>query len=65
LLVSAEMLHGAAIPQGLSIGSPDSIELRGRQTPVEAYTMHRRDPAPRTLLSHVAARARRDRGDCH
>jgi class 3 adenylate cyclase len=43
LLVSAEMLHGAAIPQGLSIGSPDSIGLRGRQTPVEAYTMHRRD----------------------
>ena len=42
LLVSAEMLLGAAIPHGLSIGSPDSIGLRGRQTPVEAYTVHRR-----------------------
>jgi class 3 adenylate cyclase len=47
LLVSAEMLHGAAIPLGLSIGSPDSIGLRGRQTPVEAYAVHRRYPAPR------------------
>jgi adenylate cyclase len=47
LLVSAELLHGAAIPRGSSIGSPASIALRGRQTPVEAYAVHRRDPAAR------------------
>jgi class 3 adenylate cyclase len=47
LLASAEMLRGAAIPGGLSIGSPADIALRGRETPVEAHTVHRRDPASR------------------
>jgi adenylate cyclase len=47
LRVSGEMLHGAAIPRGLRIGSPANIALRGRQTPVEAYAVHRHDPAPR------------------
>jgi class 3 adenylate cyclase len=45
LLASAEMLHSATIPRGLSVGSPASIALRGRQTPVEAYAVHRRAPA--------------------
>ena len=41
LVASAEMLHDAAIPDGLSVGSPKTITLRGRQTPVEAYAVHR------------------------
>jgi class 3 adenylate cyclase len=45
LLVSTEMLNGAAIPPGLSIARPEKIQLRGRQIPVEAHAVRRNDPA--------------------
>jgi class 3 adenylate cyclase len=41
LVASADMLKGAAIPCGLSVGSPANIRLRGRQTPVQAHAVHR------------------------
>jgi adenylate cyclase len=41
LVASAEMLNGAAIPDGVSVGAAETITLRGRQTPVEAYAVHR------------------------
>jgi class 3 adenylate cyclase len=44
LVASAEMLNGAAIPPGLSLGGPASIRLRGRQTPVEAHAVRRNHP---------------------
>ena len=42
LVASAEMLNGAAVPDGLSFGSPKTVTFRGRQAPVEAYAVHRR-----------------------
>jgi class 3 adenylate cyclase len=41
LVASAEMLKGAAIPCGLSVGSPANIPPRSRQTPVEFHAVHR------------------------
>jgi class 3 adenylate cyclase len=41
LVASAEMLNGAAMPYGLSVGSPANLRLRGRQTPVEAHAVRR------------------------
>jgi len=41
LVASAELLNGAAIPNGLSVGTAAKIALRGRQTPVEAFAVRR------------------------
>ena len=41
LVASAEMLNDAAIPYGLSVGSPANLRLLGRQTPVEAHAVRR------------------------
>jgi class 3 adenylate cyclase len=41
LVASADMLTGTAIPPGLSVGSPTSLTLRGRQTPVDAHAVRR------------------------
>jgi class 3 adenylate cyclase len=43
LVASAEMLNGAAIPDGLSVGALETMTLRGRQTPVEARAVRRID----------------------
>ncbi len=43
LIASADMLRGAALPHGLSLGPPASLILRGRQTPVEACPVHRNE----------------------
>jgi class 3 adenylate cyclase len=40
LVASADMLRGAAVPQGLSVGRQASLMLRGRRTPVEAHAVH-------------------------
>jgi adenylate cyclase len=40
LVVSADMLRGADVPQGLSVGRHASLMLRGRRTPVEAHAVH-------------------------
>ena len=41
LVASVDILKGAAIPPGLSVGSPTNLTLRGRQTPVAAHAVRR------------------------
>lgn len=45
LVASADMLRGAAVPQGLSVRPQASLMLRGRRTPVEAHAVHLLRPA--------------------
>jgi class 3 adenylate cyclase len=45
LVTSADLLRSAAVPHGLSVGRHASLTLRGRRTPVEAYAVHRCQPA--------------------
>jgi class 3 adenylate cyclase len=44
LLVSADLLHAAAVPRGLAVGTGANIALRGRQAPVETYAVRRNAP---------------------
>ena len=44
LVASADLLRGAAVPQGLCLGCA-SLMLRGRRTPVEAHAVRRHEPA--------------------
>jgi adenylate cyclase len=47
LMASAEMLNRVAVPHELSARAPETIRLRGRQTPVETYAVRRDHPACR------------------
>jgi class 3 adenylate cyclase len=54
LVASTDMLKCAAIPPGLSVGSPATIRLRGRQIPVEAHAV-RRNHKIRRRAAHAPA----------
>jgi len=41
LVVSADLLHRAALPPGLVVGTPTSVALRGRQASVKTHAVHR------------------------
>ena len=45
LLVSADLLRTASVPQGLAVEPGTSITLRGRQMPVEVHAVYRTAPA--------------------
>ena len=44
LVVSAELLKSAALPPGLSLGTPERITLRGRCAPIEVRAARRAQP---------------------